>query len=529
MPPGSTPTLPPTTPESAPPTIKAPSSTTMTRASPTPTDATAPTSTAATPRPRPLHLGPSPGALPPPAPSPVPVVDQLGDPSAPTGTIFSGTINMANTILGSGMLAMPYAISSVGLALGLVLVLVSGLAAAFGLWLLTHVARHLAGSDRARGPRTPAGFFALSTITYPTAAVYFDAAIAIKCFGVATSYLIVIGDLMPEVVRGLLNVDNGNILVWRSFWILVSSLPIVPLSFAHRLDSLRHTSMVALLAVVYLVGMVIYFFAQPDFNVTPGEIVAVRLSLDFFKTLPIFVFAFTCHQNILAVYNELGDNAQSQVNVVISSACSAALIVYYVIGVLGYLQFGDGVAGNIITMYPVTPVVTFGRLALAILFVFSYPIQAHPCRTSLTKVLLHVSGPQPPESDTPTERSPLLPTSPSYASVEQDDPRPAGQASHSTQTIPVPTAPRRRWWFADASAIHVALTTGIVVLSYSIALVVQSLDTVLAVVGATGSTTICYILPGVFYYKIYERKPWTWVKCGAVVMAVPGCVIMACC
>ncbi len=42
--------------------------------------------------------------------------------------------------------------------------------------------------------------------------------------------------------------------------------------------------------------------------------------------------------------------------------------------------------------------------------------------------------------------------------------------------------------------------------SYLIAVNVQDLSTILALVGATGSTTICYILPGVFYYKLCENQ-----------------------
>jgi amino acid permease len=49
----------------------------------------------------------------------------------------------------------------------------------------------------------------------------FDAAIAIKCFGVGVSYLIIIGDLMPGVVRGFVGDDVGNaeFLLDRRFWI----------------------------------------------------------------------------------------------------------------------------------------------------------------------------------------------------------------------------------------------------------------------------------------------------------------------
>ena len=47
-----------------------------------------------------------------------------------------------------------------------------------------------------------------------------------------------------------------------------------------------------------------------------------------------------------------------------------------------------------------------------------------------------------------------------------------------------------------------AITTGIIVLSYICAMTVSSLEKVLAYVGSTGSTSISFILPGLFYYKI---------------------------
>lgn len=48
------------------------------------------------------------------------------------------------------------------------------------------------------------------------------------------------------------------------------------------------------------------------------------------------------------------------------------------------------------------------------------------------------------------------------------------------------------------------LTTAILTLAYITALSVTSLDRVLAFVGSTGSTSISFILPGLFYYKISD-------------------------
>lgn len=49
---------------------------------------------------------------------------------------------------------------------------------------------------------------------------------------------------------------------------------------------------------------------------------------------------------------------------------------------------------------------------------------------------------------------------------------------------------------------------------------------VLGVVGATGSTTLCYILPGAFYVKLKWEDPWTVKKVLASMLAIFGVVIM---
>lgn len=117
---------------------------------------------------------------------------------------------------------MPLGLSRMGMLLGTFVILWSGLAAGLGLYLQTKCAKYL--------ERGSSSYFALSQITYPNAAVIFDIAILIKCFGVGVSYLIVIGDLMPGVVRGFSENAGGiDFLVDRRFWVtgfmLVSLFP----------------------------------------------------------------------------------------------------------------------------------------------------------------------------------------------------------------------------------------------------------------------------------------------------------------
>ncbi|CAG8465929.1 15979_t:CDS:2 [Funneliformis caledonium] len=275
---------------------------------------------------------------------------------------YSCAINLANTILGTGMLAMPAAIASVGLLIGSIMIIFAATTSGLGLYFLSRSASYTKNRN--------ASFFAVSQLTYPSASSLFDASIAIKCFGVAVSYLIIIGDLMPQVINGFGDsfVDEYSIFMDRRFWITVFMFVVVPLAFLKRLDSLRHTSFIALIAVVYLVFIVIYHYFGPDYKAPPKEkIHLVKFSTKFFTNLPIFVFAFTCHQNIFSIYNELADNSQKNINSVIVGAIGTSATIYQVIGILGYLSFGDDVLPNVILM-------------------------SHPARACLEKLLFYRSN-----------------------------------------------------------------------------------------------------------------------------------------
>lgn len=182
--------------------------------------------------------------------------------------------------------------SHMGVLLGTIVILWSGVTSAFGLYLQARCARYL--------DRGSSSFFALSQLTYPNAAVVFDAAIAVKCFGVGVSYLIIIGDLMPGVMLGFDSRAAGvPFLVDRHFWITAFMLVIIPLSFLRRLDSLKYTSVVALISIGYLIVLVVYHFAS-DSPAERGNVHLITWAgpVAMLSSLPVVVFAYTCHQNV---------------------------------------------------------------------------------------------------------------------------------------------------------------------------------------------------------------------------------------
>lgn len=176
---------------------------------------------------------------------------------------------------------------------------------------------------------------------------------------------------------------------------------------------------------------------------------------------------------MFSILNEINNNSHFRTTGVVVASIGSAASTYILVGITGYLSFGNSIGGNIVAMYAPSVSSTIGRAAIVVLVMFSYPLQAHPCRASIDAILRWrwKSGTLNANDGSPLHH-PLL--------------GPRGNR---------PAEPMSDVRFA-------IITTIIIVLSYVTAMTVTSLEAVLAYVGSTGSTSISFILPGLFYYKI---------------------------
>ncbi len=77
-------------------------------------------------------------------------------------------------------------------------------------------------------------------------------------------------------------------------------LIIIPLSFLRRLDSLKYTSVIALISISYMVILVIAHFVKEDTMQDRGDIRVFRWesAVATLSSIPVTVFGYTCHQNV---------------------------------------------------------------------------------------------------------------------------------------------------------------------------------------------------------------------------------------
>ena len=186
----------------------------------------------------------------------------------------------------------------------------------YGLRLLAQCARTVG---------RPASFYAVADAAAPAWAFAIDLAIAIKCFGVATSYFIVIGDLLPQIADAMGAADDS---AWarRPVWITAALGLVAPLAAQRRLDALRFTSGLSLGFVAFLCVLVIAYAlgagdacdvdddGGDDRSVRDysglrskcgGKMAVAKGDADMLRVLTIFIFAYTCQQNTFSITNEL--------------------------------------------------------------------------------------------------------------------------------------------------------------------------------------------------------------------------------
>lgn len=415
-------------------------------------------------------------------------------------TIKSGIITLLHTCCGAGILAMPFAFKPFGLIFGVFIITFCGLCALLGLLLQARVTKYIPQGSNA-------SFFVLAKEINPNLSVVFDIAIAVKCFGVGVSYMIVVGDLMPQISHVF--TENTWLLNRNVHITLIMAFIVAPLCFMKKLNSLRYASMVAILSVVYLCVLVIVHFIAPSQEITElkGEI-----SYWFPKdepspltTLPIFIFAYTCHHNMFSVINEQTNSAFHNTKFIAIYSIALAYILYIIIGCSGYLTFGDNITGNIIMLYPKSVSSTIGRIAIVFLVMLAFPLQCHPARASLHHII-HFIGKKIGNETNQVETHNIANivnasagdsniTLTTQTSATEDDTLLAEELveeNSSKQPEVIPLKGKR----------FVIITAIILIGSYLLAISVHSLAFMLSIVGATGSTSISFILPGIFGYKL---------------------------
>ncbi|OAA78348.1 Amino acid transporter, transmembrane [Akanthomyces lecanii RCEF 1005] len=377
----------------------------------------------------------------------------------PKSGLQSAFMNMANSIIGAGIIGQPYAIRQAGLLAGVVLLV--GLTAVVD-WTICLIVINskLSGTSSFQGTVQHCfgrgGLIAISLAQW------------VFAFGGMVAFGVIVGDTIPHVLLavwpGLPDVPVVGLLTDRRVAIAVFVMGVsYPLTLYRDIAKLAKAStfaligMVVIVATVLIQGLLVPSEAKGEFSLP-----LLTVNTGIFQAIGVISFAFVCHHNSLLIYGSLRTPTIDNFSRVTHYSTGISMVACLVLALGGFLVFGDKTLGNVLNNFPSdNTMVNVARLCFGLNMLTTLPLEAFVCR----EVMQEYFWPDAPFN-------------------------------------------LRR---------HLVLSTGLVAAATFLSLVTCDLGAVFELVGATSAVAMAYILPPMCYMKLTTRS-WRTYLAGAIVV-----------
>ncbi|KAJ1664485.1 hypothetical protein IW140_003860 [Coemansia sp. RSA 1813] len=361
--------------------------------------------------------------------------------SSPLG---AGT-NLVNTIIGSGILALPYALREAGFYSGIITLLLAAVLIYLALNMLvlagrrTGLYRFEAVSEAALGRP---GYHILGF------------ALAVNSIGSCISYLIIIGDTVTSIAQTAFGI---NAFTSRVAVILLASVVFtLPLLFFRTLDPLVKPSAVSTLCFPIIVAIVAIrgpTYALPEPAPTPFW------GPSFLPAFGVIAFAYSCTQTCFQSYTTLQTKTMDAWRIATRFATTTAVLVYLAFSIVSYKSFGLLTDPNVLNNFSADDTLAnVARALLAFSLTLTYPMQFYPIRDLLGYSFLGIS----PEANQPAQQ---------------------------------------RMRFHAFTVLLFASTV-------TVAVIVNDLGFVFKLIGTGASSLLIFVLPGIIYLSLISPYSW---------------------
>ncbi|XP_059050671.1 putative sodium-coupled neutral amino acid transporter 10 [Achroia grisella] len=288
------------------------------------------------------------------------------------------SVTLANSIIGVGILAMPFCFQQCGVLLATLILLSMGLVSRLCCYFLLKSA--LLARRR--------NFEFLAFHVFGSAGkLAVEVGIIGFLMGTCIAYFVVVGDLGPQIISKLFNINQSDILR-TSIMVLVSLLCVLPLGLLRNVDSLSNVSAAT---IGFYFCLVLKVIAEAASQLLTGE---WHIHVEMWKPsgvlqcVPIFSMALFCQTQLFEIFESMPTLSLEKMNVVTKNAINICTGVYFTLGVFGYIAFNSQeISGNILMSLSPTLASDVIKLGFVMSVAFSFPLIIFPCRASLYSLL----------------------------------------------------------------------------------------------------------------------------------------------
>ncbi|KAG8833986.1 hypothetical protein FRC17_009768 [Serendipita sp. 399] len=262
------------------------------------------------------------------------------------GGLLDSIANMANSILGAGIIGLPYAVKQAGFVTGVILLV------------------------------------SLCAVTDWTIRLI---VVNAKLSGMA-AFCVIIGDTMTEVMRSILpglRESAFSFLVSRQFIIILFTFGIsYPLSLYRDISKLARASSLGLLGMLIIVIAVFIEGGRvpEELRGDPSKRFSI-INGGIFQAIGVIAFAFVCHHNSLLIYGSLNTPTLDRFAAVTHVSTFLSLIACCSLAITGFLVFTDKTQGNILNNFPSDDtLINVARFCFGLNMFTTFPLELFVCR-----------------------------------------------------------------------------------------------------------------------------------------------------
>lgn len=231
-------------------------------------------------------------------------------------------------------------------------------------------------------------------------------------WGSCIAYLVIIGDSFSPLLKMAL----GDHALWladrRVLIVLISAVVITPLCMPRDLNALEWVSMAAVIGFIYTAIAIVVraWYITSEREAPFQDIRLFKFDFGALFALPIIVFGFNCHANVVTIFTELERHPDVLVPAmphrpdhfaameatlaprprtrkmigmmsVIIAAITLIILGYLAVGFSGYLAFPTTVSSNALNNFPDDDVLMqIAKGVIGLVVVGHYPLNHHPAR-----------------------------------------------------------------------------------------------------------------------------------------------------
>lgn len=374
-----------------------------------------------------------------------------------TSSMRMAFMNMANSILGAGIIGQPFAMRNSGLLGGIIVMVLLTVLIDWTLRLIVINAK----MSQTRSYQ--------DTVHYCYGRIgkaVLLLTISSFAYGGCMAFCVIIGDTIPHVLKLFLPESayvKGSFLGWllsrNVIIILFTTCISYPLSLNKDISKLAKASGFALfgMAVIVIITLFRGPFADASLkaNLTKSEWL---INKNIFQGISVISFALVCHHNTLFIFNSMRNATVEKFSKLTHWACGISMCFCLLMGIPGLLTFGNNVKGNILNNFKANdPWINIARFCFGLNMLTTFPLEVFVVRDVLKDIVVSFSS---------------------------------NEFSQGTANIEL------------SNKQHYIITTILVFSSMSVSLFTCNLGMILELIGATSASLMAYIIPPLCYLKL---------------------------